>query len=83
LRPALGPTQPPVKWLLGPTGGVKQLGSGKAMTTHPHLALRLRKEYSYTSPPPLHLHGLSRVNFTVTLTEYLKIWQHLASAAEI
>jgi hypothetical protein len=30
---------------------------GKA-ATHPHLAPRLKKEYSYTSTPPLGLHGL-------------------------
>jgi len=29
-----------------------------ALTTHPHLAPRLRKEYSYTSIPPLGLRGL-------------------------
>jgi hypothetical protein len=29
-----------------------------ALITHPHLVLRLKKEYSYTSTPPLGLHGL-------------------------
>jgi hypothetical protein len=29
-----------------------------ALTTHPHLAPRLKKEYSYTSTPGLGLHGL-------------------------
>ena len=28
------------------------------MTTHPHLAPRLNKECSYTSTPPLGLHGM-------------------------
>jgi len=28
------------------------------MITHHHLALRLKKEYSYTSNPPLGLHSL-------------------------
>jgi hypothetical protein len=27
-------------------------------TNHPHLVPRLKKEYSYTSTPPLGLHGL-------------------------
>jgi hypothetical protein len=28
------------------------------LTTHPHLALRLKKEYSYTYTPHLDLRGL-------------------------
>ena len=31
---------------------------GVALTTHPHLAPRLKEEESYTSTPPLGLHGL-------------------------
>jgi hypothetical protein len=41
-RPALGPTQPPVQWVPGHSRG--QSGRGVALTTHPHLALRLKKE---------------------------------------
>jgi hypothetical protein len=33
-------------------------GRGVASTTHPHLAPRLKKERSYTSTPPLCLHGM-------------------------
>jgi hypothetical protein len=33
-------------------------GRGVELTTHPHLVPRLKKEYSYTSTPPLGLHGL-------------------------
>jgi len=29
-----------------------------ALTTHPHLAPRLKREYSYTSTPPLGLRDL-------------------------
>jgi hypothetical protein len=29
-----------------------------ALTTHPHLVPRLKKEYSYTFTPPLGLRGL-------------------------
>jgi len=36
--------------------GVKQ--QGMALTTHPHLAPRLKKEWSYTSTPSLGLCGL-------------------------
>jgi hypothetical protein len=33
-------------------------GQGVALTTHPHLAPRLKKEYSYTFTPLLGLLGL-------------------------
>ena len=32
-------------------------GRSVALTTHPHLAPRLKKEWSYTSTPPLGFHG--------------------------
>jgi hypothetical protein len=41
-KPALGPTQPPIKSVPGLSQGYK--GRGVAVTTHPHLAPRLRKE---------------------------------------
>ena len=39
-----------------------------ALTTHPHLAPKLKKEYNYTSSPPRCLVACSRVNFTFTFT---------------
>jgi hypothetical protein len=33
-----------------------------ALTTHPHVAPSLKKEYSSTSTQPLCLHGMSKVN---------------------
>ena len=54
-----GPGAHPASFTMG-TGsflGVKS-GQGVTLTTHPHLALRLRKEQSYTSTPPLALRGL-------------------------
>jgi hypothetical protein len=39
-----------------------------ALTTHLHLAARLKKEYSYTSTPPLGFVVCSRANFTFTFT---------------
>jgi hypothetical protein len=51
-RPALGPTQPPVQWVLGVLSpGVKR-GRGMTLTTHPHPVPRSRMSRSYTSSPP-------------------------------
>ena len=38
-RPAMGPTQPPVKWVPGISRGVK-CGRGVLLTTHPFLVPR-------------------------------------------
>ena len=38
--------------------GFLSWGQSVALTTHPHLASKLRKEQSYSSIPPLGLHGL-------------------------
>jgi hypothetical protein len=57
-RPALGPTQPPIQWVLGVLSpGVKH-GRGVTLTTHPHLVPRLSMSRSYTSSPPMRLHGM-------------------------
>jgi hypothetical protein len=42
------------------TGSFSQWYSshGKALTTHPNLALRVKQEYSYTSTPPVGLYDL-------------------------
>jgi hypothetical protein len=36
---------------------MEESGRDVPLTTHTHLAPRLKKEYSYTSTPPLCLHG--------------------------
>ena len=43
-------------------------GRGVALINQPHLAPRLKKEYSYTSTPPLGLTACSRVNFRFTFS---------------
>jgi hypothetical protein len=52
--PALGPTQPPIQWV---SKGVKR-GRDVTLTTHPHLVPGLSMSRSYTSSPPLFLHGV-------------------------
>jgi len=55
-RTDMGPTQPPIKWVSYLLPGVQRPGRG---VDHPtHLAPRLKKEWSYTSTPPLNLRGL-------------------------
>jgi hypothetical protein len=56
-RMVLGPTQPPVQWVLGSLSlGVKW--PGVKLTTHLHLVPRLKNVWSYTSTPPVHLNGM-------------------------
>jgi hypothetical protein len=53
-----GPGAHPASYTMGTDSipGGKEPGHGLA--THPHLALRLKKEFSYTFTPPLGLRGL-------------------------
>ena len=69
-RPALGPTQPPIQWVPGHSRGVKR--RGVALTTHLHLAPRLKKEQSYTFTLPLGLHGLFQGEIYLYLYEFSK-----------
>jgi hypothetical protein len=57
-RPTLGPTQSLVQWVPGTlSSGVKR-ARGVMPTTHPHLVPRLSMSRSYTSSPPMCLHGV-------------------------
>jgi len=62
--PALGPTQSPIQWVPGLFPGGRVTGAG---IDHPHLAPRLRKEWSCTSTPLWAFVVCSRVTFTFYL----------------
>jgi hypothetical protein len=51
-RLALGPTQPPIQWVLGVLSPGVKCGWGVTLTTHAHLVPRLSMSRSYTSSPP-------------------------------
>jgi hypothetical protein len=54
-RPVLGPTQPPIEWVLGElTPSVKWQGHEADYLT-PSSA-NIKYAWSYTSIPPVHLH---------------------------
>jgi hypothetical protein len=50
-RMALGPTQSPIQWVLG----VKQLGC--EVDHSPPSSAEVKNAWSYTSTPPIRLHG--------------------------
>jgi hypothetical protein len=50
-RQALGPTQPPVQWVLGVLSAGLKRGRGVTLTTHPRLMPMSGMSRSYTSPP--------------------------------
>jgi hypothetical protein len=74
-------TQPPILWVPGLSRGWN--GRDVALTTHPHLAPRLKKEQSYTYTPLWDFVACSRMNFTFTFTFTLPLWTcHRASGSE-
>jgi len=69
-------TRPERPW--GPpsllNNGYKVLRRPERGVDHPpHLAPRLKEEYSYTSAPPLGLRGLSRVKFSRRVCSLVKL----------
>jgi hypothetical protein len=57
-RSALGPTQPPVQWILGVLSSGLKRSRAMTLTTHPNLVPRSRMCRSYTSPTPQCLLGM-------------------------
>jgi hypothetical protein len=56
-RTALGPTQPPIQWVLGALSlGVKR--SGREADHSPPFSAEVKNVWSYTSTPPIRLHGV-------------------------
>jgi hypothetical protein len=67
-RTALGPTQPPINWVPGALSWGWS-GRGVKLTIHLHLVPRSKNEWSYTSTPPIRLHGVVFSSSTgITLT---------------
>jgi hypothetical protein len=69
-----GPGAHPASYTMG-TGSLSrgESGRGVALTTHPHLVPRLKKESSYTSTPLWAFVACSRVIFTFTFTASFNI----------
>jgi hypothetical protein len=66
-KPALRPTQPPIRWERGAvSSGVKRPGS-EADHSQPSSA-KVKNELSCTSIDPISLNGVGRDNFTFTFT---------------
>jgi hypothetical protein len=56
-RTALGPTQPPIKWVPGALSlGVNR--SGREADHSPPSSAEVKNAWSYTSTPPIRLHGV-------------------------
>jgi hypothetical protein len=56
-RPALGPTQPHIQWVLGALSlGVKR--QEREADHSPPRTSEVKNAWSYTSSPPIHLNGV-------------------------
>jgi hypothetical protein len=74
-RLAVGPTQPPIQWILGVLSpGVKQ-SRGVTLTTHPHLVLRSRTSRSCTSFTPQAPSQLVPGTSLLCFCFYNKFWR--------
>jgi hypothetical protein len=63
-KPALKPTHLPTPWVSGAVSpGVKR--PRREVNNSPPSNAEDRNEWSYTSDPPICLHGVDEVNFTV------------------
>jgi hypothetical protein len=71
-RPVLGPTQPPVQWVLRVLSqGVKR-GRGVTLTAHPYLLPRWWTSRNYTISPLLRLHrcAVGQLHLFITALEH-------------
>lgn len=59
-RPALGPSEPPIRWVLDSVSG-----RGREVDFSPSPSTRAENEWSYTSIPCICIGGVNRYNFTV------------------
>ena len=61
-KPALGPTHLPTQWVPGAISpGVKR--PGRDVNHLPPSTAEVKNEWSYTSAPPICLHGVDEHNF--------------------
>jgi hypothetical protein len=76
-----GPGTHPATYTVG-TGSCPEVKRPKRGVNHPpYLTLMLKKEYSYTSTPPLGLRACYRVNFTFTVP-YIYIYLYISTTVK-
>jgi hypothetical protein len=56
-RPALGPTQPPIQWVLGSLS-LRVKRPGREANHSPPSSAEVKNAWSYTSTSPISLHGV-------------------------
>jgi len=56
-RPAQGPTQPPIQWVSG-ASSLRIKRSGREADHRPPSNAEVKYPWSYTSTPPVLLHGV-------------------------
>jgi hypothetical protein len=82
-RPALVPTQPPIKWVPRDVS-LRVKRPGREADNSPPSSVEVKNLYSYAALPNTPLwHGAQlkhRDNFTFTFTDYFKKFGHLTGA---
>jgi hypothetical protein len=79
-RPALGLTQPPVKWVPGVLSPGLKRGRGMTLTTHSYLVPRSRMSRSYNPSPPsafMACSGTALVLYTFYMKPYNTVTSHV------
>ena len=77
-RPSWGPPSPKFSWFCLSFSEVKR--PGHDVNHSPLSSNEVKNEWSYTSTPPVHLHGEIRDNFTFFLTHKAGVWAGIAQS---